>query len=290
LSKYLHADNNLDYVSKITIDFAVNDIHEVGALHVASMLYYFEHLYLSYNPIGDTGASLISEAVRETATLKTLILNECYITSRGAKDLSRALAQNRSLEKLDIGLNNLGDEGISHVAEALKQNTHLKELCIGGGVMTDKGAASLASALKVNNSLKMLRMGGDEGVTVDGLSAIAHSLANKSLFVKLAIPVSVGFTSANRFSLEVNEARKRSGLPPIEIEGEYIVCCIDMSCEFVVFPVAYPGGVLRVLEHPPKSQRHAAGISTLIAKFMLIDVVTSILLDKNALLSFKLAT
>jgi Ran GTPase-activating protein (RanGAP) involved in mRNA processing and transport len=236
LSKYLHADNNLDYVSKITIDFAVNDIHEVGALHVASMLYYFEHLYLSYNPIGDTGASLISEAVRETATLKTLILNECYITSRGAKDLSRALAQNRSLEKLDIGLNNLGDEGISHVAEALKQNNQLKELWIGDCGMTDKGAAFLASALTVNNSLKKLHISGCKGaLTENGISVIiAHSIVNKPLFMRLAIPYDFGSITAVRLRREVNEARKRNGLPPIEIEGEY-VCCVDVSYQFTVF-------------------------------------------------------
>ena len=183
---------------------------------------------MSDNPIGDTGASLISEAVRETATLKTLILNGCGITSRGAEDLSRALAQNSSLEKFDIGGNNLGDEGISHVAEALKQNKQLKELWISGCGMTDKGAASLASALTVNDSLKMLHMGTGWKVALakDGLSTIAHSLANNSVFMKLAIPF-YGFssTTADHLSQEVNEARKRNRLPPIEIEGEYWMLC-----------------------------------------------------------------
>jgi Ran GTPase-activating protein (RanGAP) involved in mRNA processing and transport len=223
LSKYLHADNNLDYVSKIAIDLARNDIHEEGALHIARMLYYFEHLYLSYNPIGDTGASLISEAVRETATLKTLILCTCNISSRGAEDLSRSLAQNSSLEKLDIGDNIPGVEGISHVAEALKQNKQLKELWIGECRMTDKGAASLASALRVNNSLKMLHIGGPGAkgaLTRDGLSTIAHSLGK---IVKLAIPIGFDHTAAGHLSRGVNEARKRNGLPPVEIKGEYVV-------------------------------------------------------------------
>ena len=120
LSKYLHEDNHLDYVSRMTINLARNEIHEEGALHIARMLYFIEYLCLSHNPIGDTGASLISEAVRETAALKTLILNDCGITSRGAEDLSRVLAQNSSLEKLDIDGNDLGDEGISRVAERSK--------------------------------------------------------------------------------------------------------------------------------------------------------------------------
>ena len=118
LSKYLHADNNLDYVGKITIYLTSNEIHEEGVLYTTRMLPFIEHLYLSYNPIGDSGASLIAEAVRETATLNTLILSNCGITSRGAEDLSRAQAQNiMSPEKLDIGL---GNEEISHAAEQSK--------------------------------------------------------------------------------------------------------------------------------------------------------------------------
>ena len=221
LSKYLHADNNLDYVSKIAIDLTGNGIHGDGALHIARMIYYFEHLYLSHNPIGDTGASLISEAVRKTATLKTLNLFNCVITSRGAEDLSRSLAQNCSLEKLDIGSNNVGDEGISHVTKALKQNKQLKELWISSCGITDKGTVSLASALTGNNSLKMLCIGGSgDTLTEYGLSAIAHSLAKKSLFMKLAIPHNFGSTL---LSWNVNEAREKNGLPPIEIKGEYIV-------------------------------------------------------------------
>ena len=226
LSKYLHADNNLGYVSKITIDLTGNQIHEEGALHIARMIYYFEHLYLSHNPIGDTGASSISEDVRKTATLKTLILFNCGITSRGAEDLSRSLAQNSSLEKLDIGWNSVGDDGISHVAEALKQNKQLKELWISSCGMTDKGAASLASALTVNNSLKMLHIGDEKGtLTEDGLLIIAQSLANKSLFVKLTIPESLASTTAYHLvSWKVNKTRKTNGLPPIEVKGEYTVC------------------------------------------------------------------
>jgi Ran GTPase-activating protein (RanGAP) involved in mRNA processing and transport len=225
LSKYLHAATNLDCVTKIAIDLARNEIHGEGVLHIVRILHFIEHLYLSGNPIKDTGVSLMSEAVRETPTLKSLILYNCGITSRGAEELSRALTQNSSLEKLDIGCNSLGDEGIRHMAEALKRNKQLKELWIGGGAgITDKGAASLASGLTVNNSLKMLHMGGVKGaLTKDGLSTIAHSFANNSLFVKLVIPAIFGSIFADRFNQEVNKARKRNGLPPIQIEGEYWV-------------------------------------------------------------------
>ena len=223
LIKYL--DDGVDHVGKVAINLLVgyNDIHEEGTSHIARTVNFIEHLDLSHNPIGDTGASLLSKAVRETATLKTLILYDCGITSRGAEDLSRALDQNNIfLKKLNIGLNNLGDKGISHVAEALEQNKQLKELWIGECGMTDKGAASLANALSVNNSLKMLHIGELRGaLTKDGLSTITQSLVSNSGFVRLLINVE-GFdsTAAGRFNQKINEARKRNKLPPIEIEGE----------------------------------------------------------------------
>ncbi|MCG8624061.1 MAG: hypothetical protein MJE68_18975, partial [Proteobacteria bacterium] len=84
-------------------------------------------------------------------------------------------------------------------------------------------------ALTVNNSLKMLHLGGPkEALTKDRLLAIAHSLAKKSSFVKLAIPSGFGPTTARRLNREVNEARKRNGLLPIEFEGDYTICCVDV--------------------------------------------------------------
>ena len=227
LSKYL--DGSVDHVSKATViclDISNNHIHEEGASHIARTVNLIEYLDLSCNLIGDTGASAISEAVRETATLKTLILYNCRITSRGGEDLSKALAQNSSLVKLDIGGNNLGDEGISHVADALKHNKQLKELWISYCGMTDKGAASLASALSVNNSLKKLYMGGrDKGtLTENGLSTITQSLANSSEFVKLAVPDGFGSITGH-LSREINEARKRNGLQLVKIKGEFCIGC-----------------------------------------------------------------
>ena len=229
LSKYPYTDN------KMTVDLIANEIHEQGALHIGRIIYFIEHLYLSDNPIGDAGASQIKVAVSETATLKTLILCNCGITSRGAKDLSRTLAQNTSLEKLDIALNDLGDDGISHMAEGLKQNKQLKELWIGDCGTTDKGAASLASALTVNNSLKMLHIGGGDGaLTEDGLSTIAHSLANKSIFMELAIPNSFESITIYALSRSAKKERRRNRLPRIKIEGESAVllcgCVVPFFC------------------------------------------------------------
>ena len=226
LSKY--PGRNIDYEGAVTIVLDGNEIHAEGTSYIARMLYSIGHLYMSHNPIGDTGTSLLSEVVRETATLKTLVLACCGITSRGAEDLFRALAQSRSLEKLDVSSNHLGDKGISHLAEALKHNRQLKELLIGDCGMTDKSAASLASALHVNNSLKILDMGGllKGKLTEDGLSKIAYSLTNSSEFVKLTISSQFDFTTVSHLGWNINEIRKKYWLKPIEIEGEYQICVL----------------------------------------------------------------
>ena len=233
LSECYIGELSAKYLAKYLISekaSSLNDaeIHVENSSQIIRATYY-KHLYLSHNPFGDTGASLISKAIRETATLKTLILYKCEITSRGAEDLSRAIVrfESGSLQKLDISSNNLGDEGISHIAEILKQNKQLKELWIGDCGITDKGAASLASALSVNNSLKMLHMGGGKGaLTKDGLLKITQSLTNNSEFVKLVIPNEF-YSIAGSLSKVNIAARKRNGLPPIEIQGEWWTC---MGC------------------------------------------------------------
>ena len=219
LSKCL--DGTVGHIGKVTINLSRNAILKEGASYISNMLYSVEHLYLIHNHIGDDGAFLISEAVRETTTLKTLILYRCGITSIGVEYLSKALAKNITLEKLDIGGHNLGDEGINHMAEALKQNKQLKELWISLCGMTDKRADSLASGLSINSSLKLVHMGGFRGaLTKHGLLRIANSVINSSEFVKLAISIDFGNVIAFDLEQKINEARKRNGLLPIQIEGE----------------------------------------------------------------------
>ena len=225
LTKYL--SSSIDHGGKVALDLYSNDIQEEGASYIAKMLCnsnIVEHLYLFYNPIGDTGASLISNAVRETTSLKTLSVYRCVITSQGAEELSRALAQNSSLKKLDIGWNGgVGDEGIWHIAEALKHNKQLKELWIGRCGMTDKGAAYLASALSVNNTLKMLHMGGEWKLTEDGLLNLTQTLSRNSGLIKLVVPDNLSSITIH-YEIKLNETREKVGLPPIEIEGEWLLC------------------------------------------------------------------
>ena len=219
VTKYL--SSKMDHGGKVDLELRDNNISEEGASYIAKIACTVEHLYLSNNPIGDTGASFISNAMRETTSLRTLGMCDCGITSQGAEELSRALAQNSSLKKLNIGANYLvGDEGIRHIAEALEHNKQLKELWIGNCGVTDKGAAYLASALSVNNTLSVLHMGNPRrNVTANGLSKLTRSLSHNTGLIKLIVPQSLS-SITQRYKKKLNKARVKAGLLPIEIRGE----------------------------------------------------------------------
>ena len=228
LTKYL--SSNIDHGGKVALDLNSNNIHEEGASYIAKMLCssnIVEHLYLYSNPIGDTGVFFISDAVRETTSLKTLNMSNCDITLQGAEELSRAIAQSSSLEKLDIVYNEgVGNKGIRHIAEALEHNKQLKELWINYCGITNKGAAYLASALSVNNTLKMLYMG-DAGrnLTEDGLSKFTQTLSHNTGLIKLVVPRNL-LSITKRYEQKLNETREKVGLTPIEIKGEWLLCCL----------------------------------------------------------------
>ena len=165
---------------------------------------FIEHLYISDDPIGDTGAPLISEIVRETAMLKSSILHSCAFTSKGNEHL-----QNCTLEKFDVTWNNLGNEGMTHnMIEVLKQNTQLKELWIGDYGIKKKGTASLVSAVSVNNSLSSLHMViYKRTLTAEEISSVAQSLAPALDFIHLIAKVDKGATASTLTNL--NTLRKR---------------------------------------------------------------------------------
>ena len=100
------------YADLVTINLKGNGIHDEGASHIAKMFHFFEHLHLdaSENPIGDTGALLVFEAVRKTTILTILILVDYANFSR---DILKALGHNNSLKKLKVVWNELGSKVIS---------------------------------------------------------------------------------------------------------------------------------------------------------------------------------
>ena len=176
-------------------------------------------LDLSWNRgVSDTGAFFIAEGLKLNTSLRTLQLRDCGISAEGAKFISGALEINTSLEVINLSYNELGHTGVGYLANALKQNDCLKKLHLGHCGITDRGLELLAVALTVNKSLEVLLLHGNDSISVGGLSVLTEHLKRNIGLVELYLPMQL--ESASRLLDTVNEARRRSGLPLIEVECE----------------------------------------------------------------------
>ena len=177
--------------------------------------------------VSDTGAFFIAEGLILNTSLRTLQLSGCGISAEGAKFISGALEINTSLKVIDLGDNELRDTGFGYLANALKQNDSLKELHLRKCGMTDRGLELLAVALTVNRSIQVLDVGGNVSISVGGLSVLTEHLKRNIGLVKLYL--SEQWKSASRLQDTVNEARRRSGLPLIEVDCELLEYQLQLS-------------------------------------------------------------
>jgi len=88
----------------------------------------FNSIHLVGNFIGDKGAKLIAEALKENKTLTWLNLCRNDIGDEGAKLIAEALRINKTLTTLYLSFNNIGTEGVMLIAEALEENKTLISL------------------------------------------------------------------------------------------------------------------------------------------------------------------
>ena len=197
-------------------------------------------LDLSWNRgVSDTGAFFIAEGLKLNTSLRTLRLSGCGINAEGAKFISGALGINTSLKVIDLACNELGDTGVGYLANALKQNDSLKELHLSEYLMTDRGLELLAVALTVNKSLEVLDLRGYHSISVGGLSVITEHLKRNIGLVELCLPVQL--MPASRLLDTVNEARRRSGLPLIEVHCESPDYQLQLTITHHMHNITYSG-------------------------------------------------
>ena len=181
-----------------------------------------KHLELFCSSVFDVGAFFIAEGLKLNTSLRMLTLSLCSISAEGAKFISGALTVNASLQILCLAWNELGDTGVDSLANALKQNDSLKELYLGECGVTDRGLELLGIALTVNKSLETLDLRQNESISEGGLLVFTEYLKRNNGLVKLHLTIKL--KSAGGFQEAVNEVRRRSGLPLIEVECESEEC------------------------------------------------------------------
>ena len=137
------------------LEISGNGITIEGTQAISEMIRSLEVLDISNNNIGDGGASVLSEALSCTNTLKSLAIKQCNIGEAGTTAIANALTFNSSLTVILMNGNAIGSIGASELSFALCNNSTLKELSLTGDPTIDYAAASelLLAVLYENNTL-----------------------------------------------------------------------------------------------------------------------------------------
>ena len=175
--------------------------------------------------LGDTGSKSlmcsISRHIDPHSTVNRhlhMILSYNEIHEEGASHIADLLNSTSIVSKMWLYGNLLGASGLETLFNALKVNKTLKVLSVASCSMTDTGVASLANALNTNTTLEELHIYGINAITENGLSYLVEVLSRSSGLVELWISSRLG---EDKVSKTVNEARQRSGLAAIKVNGKY---------------------------------------------------------------------
>jgi Ran GTPase-activating protein (RanGAP) involved in mRNA processing and transport len=163
-----------------------------------------------------------TEQLKNNTTLKLLWLNECGLDSRSAESLAEALTTNKNIELLSICRSALYDDGIQYLAHAVQVNQSLQILWLSSCGMTDVGLECLAKSLQHNKVLNVLNVGNISGnrnrLTKRIVPVLTRCLQINDTLTKLVLPKKLE-PSIQSIEKAVNDVRKRSGLPYIEVKG-----------------------------------------------------------------------
>ena len=178
---------------------------------------------LSHCSLGDAGTKSlmrsISRHIDPHSTVNTLLsmwLERNEIHEEGASHIAEVLNNTSIVSGLRLRDNPIGDKGLQTIFNSLKQNNTLKILNVSGCGMTDAGVPSLAEAMNINTTLKGLYINGNDAITDNGLSCLVEVLSRSSRLVELVIP---GRLKVDEVRKTINEARERSGLEAIKVNG-----------------------------------------------------------------------
>ena len=206
--------------SKITLHLNLylqeNDIHEEGIHHIAQLLQntsVVRLLMLTGNPIGNGGLKRLCEALSTNTTLEELHLAYCSINSGPL--LGQLLSENTTLHRFVFHGNKIIDW--QSIAAGLSKNRTLKELSLSICGPTDKCLEDLSTGL--NNYIQVLNIAYNDLITeYYGLKVLVRRLTTLSGMRQLTIPSHL-VSSITPVLNEVNEERRRNGLPEIKLEG-----------------------------------------------------------------------
>ena len=137
-----------------------------------------------------------------------------YCSINSGPLLGQLLSENTSLHCLDLEGNKITD--CRSIAAGLSKNRTLRELVLYDCGLTDKCVEDLSTGL--NNYIQDLNIANNNSITEDGLNVLVRCLTTLSGMRQLNIPSHL-VSSITPVLNEVNEERRRNGLPEIKLRG-----------------------------------------------------------------------
>ena len=98
------------------LDIGNNDLTAQEAVAISDMMICLEELGICRNKLGDHGAELLSEGIRDTKILRELWISDNNIGPLGTTAVANALTINTSLQELNISSNNIGPSGTTAIS------------------------------------------------------------------------------------------------------------------------------------------------------------------------------
>ena len=137
------------------LDMSENGLTAQEAVAISDMMICLEELIISYNNLGDHGAS---QGITNSKTLRELDISNNNIGPSGTIAIANVLANNTSLQQLHMDGNTIGQDGAIAIAKAITNNKTLKKLLLTDSTMDEESAAIIMRSLHCNNTLTELRL------------------------------------------------------------------------------------------------------------------------------------
>mmetsp|Transcript_10074 Transcript_10074/g.22974 ORF Transcript_10074/g.22974 Transcript_10074/m.22974 type:complete len:225 (-) Transcript_10074:2093-2767(-) len=108
---------------------------------------------LSYNGIGDDECEQLARVIKQSKTVKRLILENNHIHMKGAQALAAALTPETGkddppLEELNLKNNGIGSEGATAIAQVLTSNKNLKKVNLYWNNIGNSGLQAICQNLR----------------------------------------------------------------------------------------------------------------------------------------------
>ena len=171
------------------------DIQPISIAYMTNVSHIFI-LDLSYNTLGDKGASVLSKLLEYADNIRKVNLKGNRISDPGCESLNKGLINKTKLEYFNMNSNKFGNVGLLSINELLFKIDTLQFLDVGGNRYDWDGIISLMNALKTTNkSLKVLNM--DEP---------AYKISDQHFFNHVG-KMFLSNTSLQKLSLKFNKLR-----------------------------------------------------------------------------------